>query len=171
MEQIIKVFLQYCSWPLAIILMAYWLIKKLPDLLGALQYKRLVLLSSIKEYSYWLTDLVRRNTTRDDKLDEQGIEAVYNVLAGKLHRHDLMRYDLNNFVKQYKAYCPKLIDVKLTKFNKKAQTISEKQNAIYQYYNDWTSLINTVAVDEYLRSREDLKNLANNIVSICEIIK
>jgi hypothetical protein len=164
-------FIQYWAWPIVVLIGVIVLARRLPEVLGAIQYRHLVLISSIKEYSYWVTDLVRRNTNKDDKLDPAGIEVVYNVLSGNTNKSDKMRYDLNNFVKLYKTYCPRLVEVKLFKFNKKARTLEEKQDAVYQYYTDWTALINTAATDEYLKGREDLKTIANNIISISNLIK
>jgi hypothetical protein len=178
MENIINVALellcsinQYWAWPIVVLIVTIILARKLPDVLGAVQYKHLVLMSNIKEYSYWLTDLVRRNTDKEDKLDQAGVEAVYAVLSGNTNKVDKTRYDLSHFVKLYKAYCPKLVEIKLTKFNSKARDFNEKQVAVHQYYTDWTALINTVAVDEYLKNREDLKAVTNNLISIANLIK
>jgi hypothetical protein len=156
--------LKVLAWPICVTILVVVGLKKLPVLVGAIQYKRLALLSDIKDYVYFLTDIIRREQFDNKPLTDEGYKNIYDKLISN------KAYDLSKFINNYKAYCIALKDLKLNKLNKKAKTKEQQHLVVDNYINDVNTLIRTVMADEYFRSREDLQFLSTQLINLVPTI-
>ena len=72
--------LKVLAWPICVVILVCVGLKKLPIFIGAIQYKRLALLSDIKDYVYFLTDIIRREQLDGKPLTDEGYKNIYNKL-------------------------------------------------------------------------------------------
>lgn len=151
--------LKVLAWPICVVILVCIGLKTLPTFIGAIQYKRLALLSDIKDYVYFLMDIIRREM-RDGVLTDEGYKNIYDTLISN------KAYDLSKFINNYKAYCIALKDIKVTKLNKKAKTKEQQHLVVDSYINDVNTLIRTVMADEYFRSRENLQFLSTQLINL-----
>lgn len=159
----IAAMLKVLAWPICVVILVCIGLKMLPTFIGAIQYKRLILLSDIKDYVYFLMDIIRREM-RDGVLTDEGYKNIYDTLIRN------RAYDLSRFINNYKAYCVALKDLKVTKLNKKAKTKDQQHLVVDTYINDVNTLIRTVMADDYFRSREDLQFLSTQLINLVPAI-
>ena len=147
-------------WAGCIVVVVSILLWRIPQMLGIIQYKKLVLLYDIQTTVYNLGDLLRSVSATDEDY-----ERIYKTLISAKGEF----YDLSKVVDKYKRLYPSLKEIKLTKINKKAKNIDEKKSVIYNYGLDFNKIILTIMTEEHFRTRENLQTLANYTLQIFQI--
>ena len=147
-------------WAGCIVVVVSILLWRIPQMLGIIQYKKLVLLYDIQTTVYNLGDLLRSVSATDEDY-----ERIYKTLISAKGEF----YDLSKVFDKYKRLYPSLKEIKLTKINKKAKNIDEKKSVIYNYGLDFNKIILTIMTEEHFRTRENLQTLANYTLQIFQI--
>ena len=155
-EFIYKV-LEAVSWPAVVLTVCIYLIKKLPEYFGVLNYKHLCLLTHIKDQLYFYTELYRNNMN-NGVISKNGVENIYRGII-----NNYTQYDLNVFHKQYLALYPELKSLKLLPLKKKARTYDEQKVFVNNYLNNLNQIVVQMLSIETFRDREQLLQFSQQI--------
>lgn len=149
--------LEVIGWPIVVLVVGIYLIKKIPEYFGVLNYKHLCLLTQIKDQLYFYTELYRNNMS-NGVMSQNGVENIYESIV-----NNYAKYDLNVFYKQYSALYPELDSLKLLPLKKKARTYSEKEVFVSNYLNNLNQIIKQMLSIESFRDREQLLQFSQQI--------